>query len=113
MIIQITTLKEFLNNTPVDITQLPADDKGLYYKDEPDSTKKLHQRLAVTYSPKFAPFQKTLHDKQAEHTQKMLDSESPLSARTSSYFFTTICTNAACAGSPASSLRAFIADQRF
>lgn len=64
------------DNTPVDITQLPDDDKGLYYKDEPYSTKKLHQRLVITYSPKYALYQKTLRDKQVERAQKMLDSGS-------------------------------------
>ena len=35
--------------------QLGEDDKqGLYYKDEPYTTKKLHQRLIITYSPKYA-----------------------------------------------------------
>lgn len=62
------------DNTPVDITQLPGDDTGLYYKDEPYTTKKLHQRLIITYSPKYARYQKTLRDKQVERAQKMLDS---------------------------------------
>ena len=62
------------DNTPVDITQLPGDDTGLYYKDEPYTTKKLHQRLIITYSPKYARYQKTPRDKQVERAQKMLDS---------------------------------------
>lgn len=62
------------DDTPVDITQLPEDDKGLYYKDEPYTTKKLHQRLIITYSPKYALYQKTIRDKQIERAQKMLDS---------------------------------------
>ena len=66
--------KRVSDDTPVDITQLPVDDKGLYYKDEPYSTKKLHQRLIITYSPKYALYQKTLRDKQVERAQKMLDS---------------------------------------
>lgn len=66
--------KRVSDDTPVDITKLPADDKGLYYKDEPYTTKKLHQRLIITYSPKYAIYQKTLRDKQVERTQKMLDS---------------------------------------
>ena len=41
--------KRVSDNTPVNITKLPADDKGLYYKDEPYTTKKLHQRLIVTF----------------------------------------------------------------
>ena len=66
--------KRVYDNTPVDITKLPADDKGLYYKDEPYTTKKLHQRLIVTYSPKYALYQKSIRDKQVERAQKMLDS---------------------------------------
>ena len=66
--------KRVSNDTPVDITQLPEDDKGLYYKDEPYTTKKLHQRLIITYSPKYALYKKTIRDKQVERAQKMLDS---------------------------------------
>ena len=66
--------KRVSDDTPVDITKLPADDKGLYYKDEPYTTKKLHQRLIVTYSPKYALYQKSIRDKQVERAQKMLDS---------------------------------------
>ena len=66
--------KRVSDDVPVDITQLPEDDKGLYYKDEPYTTKKLHQRLIVTYSPKYALYQKTIRDKQVERAQKMLDS---------------------------------------
>lgn len=68
--------KRVSDDTPVDITQLPEDDKGLYYKDEPYTTKKLHQRLIITYSPKYALYQKTLRNKQVERAQKMLDSGS-------------------------------------
>lgn len=66
--------KRVSDDIPVDITQLPEDDKGLYYKDEPYTTKKLHQRLIITYSPKYALYQKTLRAKQVERAQKMLDS---------------------------------------
>ena len=66
--------KRVSDDTPVDITKLSTDDKGLYYKDEPYTTKKLHQRLIITYSPKYALYQKSLRDKQVERAQKMLDS---------------------------------------
>lgn len=66
--------KRVSDDTPVDITRLPADDKGLYYKDEPYTTKKLHQRLIITYSPKYALYQKTIRDRQVERAGKMLDS---------------------------------------
>ena len=66
--------KRVCDDTPVDITKLPEDDKGLYYKDEPYTTKKLHQRLIITYSPKYALYQKSIRGKQVERAQKMLDS---------------------------------------
>lgn len=66
--------KRISDDTPVDITKLSEDDKGLYYKDEPYTTKKLHQRLIITYSPKYALYQKSIRDKQIERAQKMLDS---------------------------------------
>ena len=66
--------KRVCDDTPVDITKLPEDDKGLYYKDEPYTTKRLHQRLIITYSPKYALYQKSIRDKQVERAQKMLDS---------------------------------------
>ena len=66
--------KRVSDDTPVDITKLPEDDKGLYYKDEPYTTKKLHQRLIITYSPKYALYQRSIRDKQIERAQKMLDS---------------------------------------
>lgn len=66
--------KRVSDDKPVDITKLPEDDTGLYYKDEPYTTKKLHQRLIITYSPKYALYQKSIRDKQVERAQKMLDS---------------------------------------
>jgi transposase len=60
------------DDTPVNLTGLPEDDKGLYYKDEPYTTKKLHQRLVITYSPKYALYQKSIREKQVERAQKML-----------------------------------------
>ena len=49
-----TGFKRVSDDKPVDITQLSEDDTGLYYKDEPYTTQKLHQRLIITYSPKYA-----------------------------------------------------------
>ena len=66
--------KRVSDDTPVDITPLPEDDKGLYSKDEPYTTAKLHQRLIITYSPKYALYQKTLRARQVERAQQMLDS---------------------------------------
>ena len=66
--------KRVSDDKPVDLTKLPKDDKGLYYKDEPYTTKKLHQRLIITYSPKYALYQKSIRGKQVERAQTMLDS---------------------------------------
>lgn len=73
--------KRVSDNKPVDITTVSEDDQNLYYKDEPYTTKRLHQRLIITYSPKYALYQKTLREKQVERAQKMLDSSSIKKAR--------------------------------
>lgn len=66
--------KRVSDDQPVDIAKIPEDDNGLYYKDEPYTTDKLHQRLIVTYSPKYALYQKTIRDGQVERAEKMLSS---------------------------------------
>ena len=58
----------------VDISTLPDDDTGLYYKEEPYTPHTLHQRLIVTYSPKYARYQKAVRDKQVDRAKKMIDS---------------------------------------
>lgn len=62
------------DNTLVDITTLSDDDTNLYYKDEPYTPKNLHQRLIITYSPKYARYQKTIRDAQVERAEKMIQS---------------------------------------
>ena len=66
--------KRVSDDTPVDLSEIPEDDNGLYYKDEPYTPHKLHQRLIVTYSPKYARYQKTIRDSQVERAEKMLSS---------------------------------------
>ena len=73
--------KRVSDDKPVDITKIPVDDQGLYYKDEPYTTRKLHQRLIVTYSPKYALYQKMIRDKQIERAVKMMDSGSTKKTR--------------------------------
>ena len=73
--------KSVSDDRPVDISMIPGDDKGLYYKDEPYTTKKLHQRLIITYSPKYAAYQKNLRDQQVERALKMLESGSKKKSR--------------------------------
>lgn len=65
--------KRLSDDAPVDITQLPEDDRqGLFYKDEPYTTKKLHQRLIITYSPKYAAYQKAVRGEQIARAEKMV-----------------------------------------
>lgn len=68
--------KRVSDDTPVDISKLPEDDNGLYYKEEPYTPHTLHQRLIVTYSPKFARYQKSVRENQVERAQKQIDSGS-------------------------------------
>ena len=57
----------------VDLDQLTDKDYDqLFYKEEPYSTKKLEQRLLITYSPKYAAYQKELRQKQVERAASML-----------------------------------------
>ena len=46
------------DDTPVNLSEIPDDDNGLYYKDEPYTPHTLHQRLIVTYTPKSAGYHK-------------------------------------------------------
>lgn len=65
--------KRLSDDAPVDITQLSEDDRqGLFYKDEPYTTKKLHQRLIITYSPKYAAYQKAVRGEQIARAEKMV-----------------------------------------
>lgn len=73
--------KRVSDNTDVDITTLSDEDTGLYYKEEPYTPHSLHQRLIVTYSPKYARYQKAIRDKQIDRAKKMLDSGSVKKAR--------------------------------
>lgn len=69
-----TGFKRVSDDSPVDLSKIPEDDTGLYYKDEPYTPHSLHQRLIVTYSPKYARYQKSIRDAQVERAEKMLKS---------------------------------------
>ena len=69
-----TGFKRVEDDTPISLSEIPEDDNGLYYKDEPYTPNTLHQRLIVTYSPKYARYQKAIRDAQVDH-EKMLNSE--------------------------------------
>lgn len=68
-----TGFKRLSDDAPVDISRLTDNDKqNLFYKDEPYTTKKLHQRLIVTYSPKYAAYQKAVRGEQVSRAEKMV-----------------------------------------
>ena len=57
----------------VDLDHLTDDDSDqLFYKEEPYSSKKLEQRLIITYSPKYAAYQKEIRKKHVERAMAML-----------------------------------------
>lgn len=67
--------KRVSDDKPVNLETLSDEDKnGLFYKDEPYTTPKLYQRLIITYSPKYAAYQKTIRNGQIERAKKMVDS---------------------------------------
>ena len=74
------TRSEFRNvkdDTVVDLDSLDkSDESSLYYREIPYSTKQLHQRLIITYSPKYATYQKQIREKQIERAQSMIQSGS-------------------------------------
>ena len=56
-----------------DLDQLGEEDYNeLFYKEEPYSSKKLEQRLLITYSPKYASYQKEIREKQVGRALDML-----------------------------------------
>ena len=68
-----TGFKSLSDDAPVDIALLSDDDKqDLFYKDEPYTTKKLQQRLIITYSPKYAAYQKAVRAEQVARAEKMV-----------------------------------------
>lgn len=56
----------------VNISELSEDDDGLYYKEVSYMPKDVDQRLIVTYSPKYARYQKTIRDSQVNRAEKLL-----------------------------------------
>lgn len=50
------------------------DQDELFYKEEPFSSKKMEQRLIITYSPKYAAYQKKIREQQVERAKTMLSS---------------------------------------
>ncbi len=66
--------KRVSDDTEVDISSIKEGDINLYYKDAPYTPKKIHQRLIITYSPKYAAYQKLIREKQIERASSMVES---------------------------------------
>lgn len=65
------------DNRPVDLSKLTDDDfDSLFYKEIPYDGKEVCQMLIVTYSPKYAAYQKSIRATQVAHAKKMVDSGS-------------------------------------
>ena len=61
------------DNKFVDLTNpSECDHDSLYFKEIPYTSKHLYQRLIITYSPKYAAYQKSLREAQIERAKKML-----------------------------------------
>lgn len=72
-----TEFRDVKNDAPADFDKLGNENEdALYYKEIPYTTKRLHQRLIVTYSPKYAAYQKQIRQKQIERAQSMIRSGS-------------------------------------
>ena len=57
----------------VDLSEISEDDRNLYYKEAPYTPQQLQQRLIITYSPKYARYQKMIRAKQVERAKTMLE----------------------------------------
>lgn len=69
--------KRLSDDSPVDLSRLTEEDRQeLFYKDEPYTTRKLHQRLIITYSPRYAAYQKAVRAEQVSRAEKMIASGS-------------------------------------
>ena len=66
--------KRLSDDKPVELSQIGEEKDGLFYKDCPYTTKKLHQRLIITYSPKYAAYQKEIRRRQVERAERMVAS---------------------------------------
>ena len=60
------------DDRPMELSEAREEKDGLFYKDCPYTTKKLYQRLIVTYSPKYAAYQKEIRRRQVERAEKMV-----------------------------------------
>jgi len=66
--------KRLADDCPVDLDSVKKEacKDTLYYKEEPYTTKKLHQRMIITYSPKYAAYQQKIREDQIQRARKMI-----------------------------------------
>ena len=70
-----TGFKRLSDQKPVDIENLENEDiNELYYKEIPYISGDIDQLLIITYSPKFAEYQKQIRDAQVERAEAMIKS---------------------------------------
>lgn len=75
--LQASGFRRLSDGKPVHLEELTEEDQTeLFYKEQPYTTKRLHQRLLVTYSPKYAAYQKAIREKQMERAEAMIRSGS-------------------------------------
>lgn len=60
----------------VNLNQLDEDENQLYYKEIPYTSGSIDQRLIITYSPKYAAYQRTIRAGQVERAKDMLQNGS-------------------------------------
>ena len=71
--LDMTGFKRVMNEQPADITKLSeADRDTLFYKEIPYESGGIDQLLIVTYSPKYAAYQKQIREQQIERAEKMI-----------------------------------------
>lgn len=56
----------------VELSEVTEDYDQLFYKELPYSSKKLEHRLLITYSPKYAAYQREIRERQVERARMML-----------------------------------------
>lgn len=68
--------RRITDNKIVDISKLPEDDDTLLYKEIPYESGNIEQLLIITYSPKYAAYQKRIREQQIERAEKMINNGS-------------------------------------
>lgn len=71
--LNMTGFMRVSDGKPADITKLSEDDMdALFYKEIPYESGGIDQLLIVTYSPKYAAYQKQIREQQIERAEKMI-----------------------------------------